>query len=467
MLSLKMLSLKNLMTKTSSVLAFAVVASVFTAPVYAQEAKSLDELLKRVESGRIADSKENWAREKTFKNALARQDQMLRDVRKERASEEKRSTVLESDFEKNDKKLTAAEVRLRDRMGSLTELFGHITTAAGDARSNFETSLISIHYPDRGVVLDSLIEKASSGSQLPNIEEIESLWFELQREMTESGKVVMFPTTVSKPNGDKVKQQVVRIGSYNLISDSGAYLSYDNGSKVLEQLARQPGGAANSDASTFAGLKTGVGRVALDPTGPSGGSYLAAMINSPTLQERWHQGGYVGYVITGVGAFALLIALWRLIYLSLVGAKVSSQLKSDQPSAGNPLGRVLMAGANSGSKDIETLELKLNEAVLKELPSLESGQNLLKIIAGIAPLLGLLGTVTGMIMTFQAITIFGAGDPKAMAGGISGALITTVLGLLVAIPTVLLHTWVSSRSKKVIHILEEQSAGLIAQRDEA
>jgi len=104
--------------------------------------------------------------------------------------------------------------------------------------------------------------------------------------------------------------------------------------------------------------------------------------------------------------------------------------------------------------------------ILKETPRLERSLNLLKIIAAVAPLLGLLGTVTGMIITFQAITIFGAGDPKAMAGGISGALVTTVLGLIVAIPTVLLHTFVSGRAKKILHVLDEQSTGIIAEHTE-
>jgi biopolymer transport protein ExbB len=116
--------------------------------------------------------------------------------------------------------------------------------------------------------------------------------------------------------------------------------------------------------------------------------------------------------------------------------------------------------------DPETLELKMAEAVLSETPKLESGLTLLKIIAAVAPLMGLLGTVTGMIITFQAITIFGAGDPKAMAGGISSALVTTVLGLLVAIPTVLLHTVVNGRSQRIIHVLNEQATGIVAEHSE-
>ena len=199
---------------------------------------------------------------------------------------------------------------------------------------------------------------------------------------------------------------------------------------------------------------------------PTGGSYLAALIDSPTLSERWHQGGVVGYVITAVGVLAMLIAIWRLVVLSIEDMKVASQLKTTKANTNNSLGRVLKVHEDNPTMDPETLELKLSEAILKETPRLENSLNLLKIIAAVAPLLGLLGTVTGMIITFQAITIFGAGDPKAMAGGISGALVTTVLGLVVAIPTVLLHTFVSGRAKKIIHVLDQQTTGIIAEHTE-
>ena len=146
-----------------------------------------------------------------------------------------------------------------------------------------------------------------------------------------------------------------------------------------------------------------------------------------------------------------------------VSSRVSAQLRSPGTAdLTNPLGRVLAVAQANPGLDPESLELKLHEAVLKERPAIESGLSLLKIIAMVAPLLGLLGTVTGMIITFQMITLFGAGDPKAMAGGISQALITTVLGLVVAIPTVLMHTLVNGKAQRVLHILEEQSAGIVA-----
>jgi biopolymer transport protein ExbB len=285
------------------------------------------------------------------------------------------------------------------------------------------------------------------------------------REITETGKIAKFNTDVATATGERAPRDVVRVGAFNVIDMDGNYLSYGN--EHLSVLPRQPGGGYNAWAAELANASGGMHRFGIDPTGPTGGSFLAAIIDSPTLEERWHQGGYVGYAITAVGAFAFLLAIWRLLVLTGVSSKVSKQLKSDKAQENNPLGRVLKIHEDNPSMDLETLELKMSEAVMRETPKLESGLTLLKIIAAVAPLMGLLGTVTGMIITFQAITIFGAGDPKAMAGGISSALVTTVLGLLVAIPTVLLHTVVNGRAQRIIHVLNEQATGIVAEHAEA
>jgi len=276
--------------------------------------------------------------------------------------------------------------------------------------------------------------------------------------------VAKFNASVATPSGEVTSRDVVRVGAFNVIDTSGNYLAYQNGN--LSELPRQPGSGFNGEAADLANASSGLHQFGIDPTGPTGGSFLAAIIDSPTLEERWHQGGYVGYAITAVGVFAFLLAIYRLVVLTLVSGKVSAQLKASKASDNNPLGRVLKLHEDNPNMDPETLELKMAEGVLKETPKLEAGLTLLKIIAAVAPLMGLLGTVTGMIVTFQAITIFGAGDPKAMAGGISGALVTTVLGLLVAIPTVLLHTVVNGRSQRIIHILNEQATGIVAEHAE-
>ena len=433
----------------------------------AQEAKSLDELLGFVKQGQITEAKENKAREQAFKQAKADQQRLLNEAKAERTRQEGISADLERQFEENDLLVADKQKQLKERLGTLAELFGHLTSTSGDAVTNFQSSLISAQYPGRGEFLTSLIEKMSGSDQLPSIEEIERVWYELQREMTESGRVVAFDAEMTKPNGDKVSSKVVRAGTFNIISEEGRYLQFVPEKGTLEELARQPSGPYLGWASNFAKSSSGMHKFGVDPTGPTGGSFLAALINSPNLEERWHQGGYVGYAITAVGAVAFLIAIWRLIVLSMMSSRVSSQLKSGTANTNNPLGRVLKVHENNPNMDTETLELKLSEAILKETPGIENSLTLLKIISAVAPLMGLLGTVTGMIITFQAITIFGAGDPKAMAGGISGALVTTVLGLLVAIPTVLLHTIVNGRAQRIIHILNEQSTGIIAEHTEA
>ena len=430
-----------------------------------KSAANLDELLQMVKAATVSESKEHAVREAEFKQAKAQQVQKLKDIKSVKAAEERKAEQLEKIYAENELKLVALEEQLQKRLGSLGEMFGHLTSAAGDTRTTLNHSIVSAQYPGRTESLDTLITKMSSNTQLPSMEEIEELWFTINHEMIEGAKVVKFPAEVINAEGELVQQQVVRVGAYNLFS-AGSYLSFNPGTGVITELARQPSGKYTGAAMELEQASGEFTQVGIDPTGPSGGSLLTALIHSPRLMERWHQGGIVGYFITFVGVCALLLSLWRFMVLMGLSRKVNAQLQSQTADSANPLGRVLKVGEENTGLDVESLELKLHEQVLKERPAIELGIGLLKIIAMVAPLLGLLGTVIGMILTFQAITIFGAGDPKAMAGGISSALVTTVLGLCVAIPTVLLHTVVNGKAQRILHILEEQSAGLIAQKAE-
>ena len=427
-------------------------------------AENLNQLLEFVKQGAVTEQRANREREQRFTAAKADQQRMLNEAEAERTREERRSAQLEEQFNQNELAVAEKQEQLRERLGALTELFGHLTAASGDLASNLDISLVSSQYPNRGEFLDQLIEKMSTSDRLPSVEEIERVWYELLREITETGKVVKFTTEVATASGERAPREVVRIGAFNVIDTQGNYLAYAN--DHLSVLPRQPAGAYTGWASDLANATSGMQQFGIDPTGPTGGSFLAAIIDSPTLEERWHQGGYVGYAITAVGIFALLLAIFRVLVLTGVSAKVNKQLKSDKAMENNPLGRVLKIHEDNPSMDLETLELKMSEAVMRETPKLESGLTLLKIIAAVAPLMGLLGTVTGMIITFQAITLYGAGDPKLMAGGISTALVTTVLGLVVAIPMVFLHTLVQSRAKRLTQILQEEAAGMLSERAE-
>ena len=445
-------------------------------------ADTLAELLKNVEERRVVENREHVRREAEFVNRRGDQQKLLDDAKAERRAEERRSERLETRFEENEIRIGDLQEQLDKRLGSLRELFGVLQQVAGDTRGLFEGSVISIEYPNRGDWLGELAAKMGTSTQLATIDEMEQLWFELQREMTESGKVTRFPATVNMLSGEQRQTEVIRVGAFNVIAD-GDYINYDVEVGALVELARQPAARFANTAEDI--QDAGSGEVVPFAVDPSRGSMLSLLIQAATVGERvgspfggiangecWlpfcdGQGGYVGSVIILGGILGVLLALERLITLNLVGVKVSSQKRSDEPNDDNPLGRLLNVYEANRDIDVDTLDLKLSEAILNETPKLTRNITLIQVISVVAPLLGLLGTVIGMILTFQAITLFGTGDPKTMAGGISTALMTTVLGLCVAIPTVLLHSIVNARSKSIIHVLDEESAGLIAQRAEA
>jgi len=442
---------------------FASLMVATSASAMAQEAANLDDLLSQLQQGQIAQSQQNKAREQEFISKRSEQQRILNNAVNTRDDAVKLSTELEAQFQNNEIDIANRTDALNKRMGELKELFGVLQQVAGDTRSKFQTSVTSAEISGRTEFLDEFAKSMGSTSKLASIEEIEQLWFELQREMTENGKVKTFQSEVVKADGTKAMQDVLRIGGFNLTSN-GVYLEYVDETGSIAELIRQPSARYLDTVADLEGSESEVAAFALDPTG---GSILGLLVQAPNTQEQVEQGGPVGYVILAIGAIGLLIALERFITLFLIGGKVRRQMKSETPTNDNPLGRVMLVKEANKDADLETLELKLSERILKELPVLQSRLTLIKIVSVVAPLIGLLGTVTGMINTFQAITLFGTGDPQLMAGGISQALVTTVLGLVVAIPMVFISTLLNTRSRGIINILQQQSAGIIAERAEA
>ena len=446
-------------------IAFGLVALSLSAGAVAQNdrAMDLDALLKQLEEGQFAQSEQNKQRESDFIAQRAEQDQVLRDTRARRDQMLAQSEQLETQFEENEFKLADLNGALDTRLGSLKELFGVLQQIAGDTKNKFYNSVVSAQISGRSDFLDKMAQDMGSSSKLASIEEIERVWFEMQREMTESGKVTKFTTDVVEAGGQKVSKDVVRVGPFALVAD-GKYLEYNGVTGTVSELIRQPADRYNSSAAELQESTSGeLVQFGIDPTG---GSILGLLVQAPNLKERVEQGGVVGYIILIVGAFGLLLAIERLITLSLIRMKVNKQLKSKEVKTNNPLGRVLKVRDEHPNADVEALELHLTEAILGEVPKLGRNLTIIKIISVVAPLMGLLGTVTGMINTFQAITLFGTGDPKLMAGGISTALVTTVLGLVVAIPMTLLYAMLNTRSKNIVYILQEQASGVIAERAE-
>ena len=442
--------------------------------VFAQESEgdeaeisTVEALLQLVKEGKTREQSENADREAKFMANKNEQAAILAAEKRELARQERIADQLEAEYKKNEEILRVKEEAYQKELGSLVELFGHLQSSAGEAAVQFSGSLTSPQYGlERVDFLNELTSKMSETTELPTIREIEGLWYELQREMVASGQVVSFDTTVIDVDGESSTCNVTRVGLFNAVCD-GKYLEYVASTGQYAFLPRQPAGRFTKTAKSVGNADTGEQvRFGVDPTGPTGGSLLANLIQTPSLAERAAQGREVGYAIIFVGLIGIGLAFWKLWSLYVLGKAVRAQAGSKTLDVRNPLGRVLKVGEENFKKDIDTLELKLAEAIMAERPSIERGIGAVRIISVVAPLAGLLGTVTGMIVTFQMITLYGTGDPKLMAGGISQALVTTVLGLLVAIPTTLLHSFTASSAKGIISVLEEQSTGILAERAE-
>lgn len=427
--------------------------------LYAQSAANLDQLLQQTREARAEEAKRNKAREAKFLSERDKQRELLARAKREKQAEEQRSDRLSKAFDVNEKKLQELETVRDARAGALGEMEGVVKQFAGDLTAVVQNSPVSIQIPGRDKFLSELAQTKS----LPSIEQLEGLWYEMQREMTELGKVARFNAPVVKPDGSEVTMDVVRVGAFTAVNADG-FLVHTTASERFSELTRQPAGRFVDMATDLHGASSGPVRMAIDP---SRGQLLKVLVQAPSPRERIDQGGTVGYIIIGLALIGLLIAIFRFIALSALSAKMNSQQKNaGTPNENNPLGRILAVYQKDPNVDVETLELRMDEAVLKETPAIERGLATLKILAAIGPLLGLLGTVTGMIQTFQALALFGTGDPKLMADGISQALMTTVLGLVMAIPLVLLHSFLAGRAQGLIQTLEEESAGLIAEQAE-
>ena len=421
----------------------------------AANANELDKLLQQVKSDRISQAKLDKKREAEFTSARADKQALLNKAKAELKSQQTRNKRLTKEYAANEITLAQKEVELDTAQGTLGEMFGVSRAAAANAYGQIATSIVSAQYPGRGEILNEI----ANSKKIPELAQLEELWIALQTEMTQSGQISQFSVEVTNLDGSKSTENVTRIGTFNLVSENG-YLNYNDEVAQVQPLAKQPAGYISDNASSFFGESAGFHPVYVDP---SRGAILALETRKKTLSEFYHEGKEVGYGITVLLVIGMLIALERIIVLGAVSAKMKAQEKNlNQPNENNPLGRLLKVYHDNKAADAETLELKLDEAILRETPTVDRGINLIKMFAAIAPLMGLLGTVIGMIMTFQTITLFGTGDPKIMAGNISLALVTTALGLIAALPLILVHSIVAGRSKAVLHKLDEQSAGLIA-----
>lgn len=416
----------------------------------------LDLLVESVKNTASIRAKEDKARLDKFLSDKNRQQYLLNQMKAKLNAEEVRSEKLTKEYEDNDKKLSELEEQLTLKLGSFGELFGIVRQTAGESKGQFMLSLTNIEYPERIEFLGDLAERKSL--DLPTSAELDRLWYEILNELNQSGKVKVYNTDILSKSGELVNTDIVRIGVFNSVSD-GDYLNLVSEQNVLEYLAKQPEGSIRRSARKLQNNDVEYREVFIDPTR---GSLLSKLIDRAGFFERINQGGFVGYIILLILTAGLAMGVLQFLFLRNESQTIENELGTGNYSESSTLGKLNSIYSKYKGDTPEELEAQLEDVLAKAAPALEKNLSIIKLLAAVAPLLGLLGTVIGMIETFQAITLFGTGDPKLMAGGISQALVTTMLGLIAAVPLLFVHNILDSRSRAISQIYEEQAIGFVA-----
>ena len=425
------------------------------APVVEPVITDLDLLVESVKTTASIRAKEDRARLNKFLSDKNKQQSLLDNMKYKLTLEERRSERLTKEYEDNDAQLSDLEEQLTLKLGSFGELFGIVRQTAGESKGQFALSLTNIEFPERIEFLGDLAERKSL--DLPTTEELERLWYEILNELNQSGKVKSYNADILTKSGELVNQDILRIGVFNSVSN-GNYLNLVTEQNLLEYLPKQPERSIRRSAKKLQNSDD-YREVFIDPTR---GSLLTKLIDRDTWLERINAGGFVGYVIIIILILGLAMGALRFKFLNEESKSINKELETNQFADDSILGKLNSIYSKYSGDNPEDLESQLEDILAKATPPLEKNLSVIKLLAAVAPLLGLLGTVIGMIETFQAITLFGTGDPKLMAGGISQALVTTMLGLIAAVPLLFVHNILDSRSRAISQIYEEQAIGLLA-----
>jgi len=419
-----------------------------------QEISPLQQLITEIEEGIDIEKRFDFSRANTKEKKLNELKRINKKLEKDLADAEALSVKLTNKFDENEKKLAELEEKLTLKLGNLGEMFGVVKQVSGQTRGEFKNSITNIDNPNRDLFLKNLAES----KKLPNLDDISGLWIELLKEISNAENVKSFDTEVLTADGKLTNLNVLRIGTFSLSSD-GKFLKHLIDTNQVEFLPSQPAGVSKRKLSNLQSAVNGMFTVDIDPTR---GAILEKLIQKKTFFQRIADGGLVGYVIILLGLFGVALSGERIYVLREKLQEINKQEEDMNNIESNLLGDLLQVAKDNANESIESLEIILDEKIQSITPMIEVRVKAIKLIATVAPLLGLLGTVIGMIETFQAITLFGTGDPKLMAGGISQALVTTMLGLIVAAPLLFLHSYAENYSKSIIGFLEEKASGIVA-----
>ena len=452
---------------------------IFSLPAWAKDMREI-----RIETREIEESmKQKAAAELSTAQKAARESRRLilaDKSRLDRAIADLKQRIVAVDIERkalksDNEDLTTQDNRLTEKLdkaqGTIQELSGVIRMNAKDIRSLLDDSFLTgVYHPDT-----QFLSTMTDNSFIPGMDRIKAMSDLLFDQIDQGGSVCLKPGTIVNRQGKTLESQVLILGAftaaYRLAGESG-FLNYTHGEKKLYALSKLPASAMQKELTRYMD-----GESDAVPMDISKGGALNQLIHDLSLMDQIPKGGPIVWpilTILGLGTFItlerILFLLRRRIKLETVCSKIETQAEDRNWGAcaatcdqygKNPVIRVIRSGVDSRDLPREDMENAVQEAILKEIPPMERFLSTMGMLAAIAPLLGLLGTVTGMIDTFHVITMHGTGDPRMMSGGISEALVTTMLGLSVAIPIMLSHTLLSRSVENSVGMMEEKAMALI------
>jgi biopolymer transport protein ExbB len=371
-------------------------------------------------------------------------ESMLARAKRDLAREKIRNENLEKRFEANEKELAELEESLQIKIGVLGELFGVTRQFAGELLASTEKAVTFSEYPERIGVLRDIGE-----TQVHNLDQLQNLWISYLDEIVSSGEVKAIEANIIDKNGESITGEIVRYGHFTT-TYKNKFVTPVPELSGFELLQRQP------ERDVLKNLRKhqrsdGYKITSIDPTR---GFLLSLYLDKPGWIDRIAQGKSIGFIIILIGISGFVFSIYKIYQLR----EQEKEIIADDAKV-----KVAMENSIKDTSSYESKENILDEFIINYTGKLEWGANWVKFFAAVAPLLGLLGTVIGMIETFQAITLFGTGDPKQMAGGISQALVTTMLGLIVAAPLLGLYTYISQKISNLSQVLEEKASYLLAQ----
>ena len=404
----------------------------------------INELLELVKTNKSIFLNEDNKRLNSFITKVSDRQALLDDAKTKLANEIDRNINLETSFEQNEKTLAELEEKLEIKVGVLGELFGVTRQYAGELLAASENSVVFYEFPNRPEVLKDIGQE-----KVHNLDQLENLWISYFDEIVAGSEIKNFEATITSPNGENIVGEVTRYGLFSASYD-GKFVKPVSSLDSFQLLAKQPEKTFTKTLSKHKRADEYT-NLAIDPTR---GFLLSLYLDKANWFERIAQGKSIGFVIIFIGFIGLAFSIFKIIRLREYSNEVLNNKSDNIPSQMESL---IKDGTSRESK-----ENIIDEFIINYSGKIEWGNNWVKFFAAVAPLLGLLGTVIGMIETFQAITLFGTGDPKQMAGGISQALVTTMLGLIVAAPLLGMYTYLSEKTESIVQVLEEKASYILS-----